>query len=84
MDFTVVTALQQSGQKVVEWIMLNFLYNMNPKVALQDQNQDENYKSFSPFLMINLIAHSIVQLLNEVLIMCFFKYPMYKTIKSVC
>lgn len=46
MDFTVMTALQQSGQKVAEWIILNFLYNMNPKFALQDQNQDENYKSF--------------------------------------
>lgn len=46
MAFTVTTALQQSGQKVAEWIRPNFSYHTNPKAALQDQNQDENYKSF--------------------------------------
>lgn len=46
MDFTVMTALHQSGQKSAEWIVVNFSHQMNPNVALQDQNQDENYKSF--------------------------------------
>lgn len=60
MDFIVMTALQQNGQKGAEWIMLNFSYHVNPKVALQDQNQDENYKSFSRVFMLNSKAHSIV------------------------
>lgn len=46
MDFTVMAALQQRGQKSAEWIVVNFSYQMNPKVALQDQEQDENYRYF--------------------------------------
>lgn len=46
MDFSVVTALHQSGQKSAEWIVVNLSHQMNPKVALQDQKQDESYRSF--------------------------------------
>lgn len=55
MDFTVMTALHQSGQKSAEWIVVNFSHQMNPNVALQDQNRDENYKSFffSPVFMLS-------------------------------
>lgn len=46
MDFTVMTALQQRGQKSAEWIVANFSHQVNPKIALQDQEQDENYRSY--------------------------------------
>lgn len=63
MDFTVMTALHQSGQKSAEWIVVNFSHQMNPNVALQDQNRDENYKSFF-FLQISCSVEKLIQLFD--------------------
>lgn len=63
MDFTVMTALHQSGQKSAEWIVVNFSHQMNPNVALQDQNQDENYKSFF-FLQFSCSVEKLIQLFD--------------------
>lgn len=62
MDFTVMTALQQRGQKSAEWIVANFSHQMNPKIALQDQEQDENYRSF--FFQFSCSIEKLTQLFD--------------------